>query len=116
MTSPLLDPQPKPTFVSLAVFVFVVHIAISVLVWFSGGDERPLDVPEFAFKALFLPVYLLITSSFYRDLSESVSVSLFFLCWLLSAVLWSFLVAGLVVALQRFRTKSSNQTLQPTAG
>jgi hypothetical protein len=121
VTSPLLKAQPKRTFVSLAVFVFIAHTVISVLVWFSAGDERPLEISESMFKLLFFPLYLLITSSFYHDLPyrnlpESLSGTIVFLCWLLSAVLWSVLIAASVVAVQRLHTKSSNQTLQPTAG
>jgi len=113
MTASLLGKQPRSTFLSVAAFVFVVHLLITFLIWL-GAAESDVETTGLAAMALVFPLYFLQT---YVDFSSDklAAVVVIFL-WLFSALVWSVLVAGLVAALQRLRIKSSNQELQPTAG
>jgi hypothetical protein len=113
MTASLLGKQPRPTFLSLAVFVFVVHLLITFLMWL-GSPESDVETTGLVAMALLFPLYFLQTYvDFSSDTLAAVAVIFF---WPFSALVWSVLVAGLVATLQRLRIKSSNQTLQPTAG
>jgi hypothetical protein len=115
MTSALLDQQPRPRFWSLAIFVLLIHLALTSLILFAGQDEQGLEISQIVFAALLPLIYLIVRFSVQPYLSDFVFSCLFLLCWLTSAVLWSGIVAGSVVALQRLKAKSSNQSLQPTA-
>ena len=112
MTASLLGKQPRSTLLSVAVFVFVVHLLITFLMWL-GSPESDVETTGLAAMALLFPLYFLQT---YIDFSSDTlaAVAVIFL-WLFSALVWSVLVAGLVAALERLRIKSSNQALQPTA-
>src|SRR3954462_6084225 len=112
MTTPTVDALRKSTFVSVAGFVLFAHLVLTFLLWLGGGDGELSDTAEVAAKALLFSGYLLLP---YIDFSsDALAFSCAIACWLLSAVLWSAVIASLVIACQRLHTKSSNQALQPT--
>ena len=114
MTTPIVETLRKPTFLSVAGFVFFAHLVLTFLLWLGSGDGELSGTAELAAKALLFPGYLL--SPYIDFSSDALAFSCAIACWLLSAVLWSAVIAGLVMACQRLHTKSSNQALQPTAG
>ena len=96
MTASPVLPKERPTFLSVALTVFVAHLAFSLLLWFSGDHGELSNAATVALKILLFPVDILFANP--RQLSDIVSLWVLIASWVLSGVLWSMLVAGSVWA------------------
>ncbi len=88
---------------SIALAVFLVHVALSFLLWFSNDHGELSDTANAALVALLFPLYIVFAHP--PDLPDSLSLLLLIAMWLVSAVMWTTIVVGLLWAFRKARAK-----------
>jgi hypothetical protein len=92
-----------PSIKSLAATVFFVHIAFSLLLWFSNDHGEVSGPAGAALVALLFPLYIVFLHP--PDLPNSLSLLLLIVMWLISAVMWTAAVVALLWVFRKARAK-----------
>jgi len=92
-----------PTIKSLAITVFVTHLVFSLFLWFTA-DHGELSSPAAGVLiAMLFPLYIVFTHP--PELPDALSLVLLMVMWLVSALMWTAIVVGLLWAFRKARAK-----------
>jgi lipopolysaccharide export LptBFGC system permease protein LptF len=103
MSESVAPANEAPATRSIALAVFLVHIAFSLLLWFSNDHGELSDTANAALIALLFPLYIAFAHP--PDLPDSLSLLLLIAMWLVSAVIWTGIVITLLWAFRKARAK-----------
>jgi hypothetical protein len=103
MSEPTAAGNECPTMKSVAITVFVAHLALSLLLWFSADHGELSGTTADVLVAMLFPLYIVFACL--PDLPDALSLCLLIVMWLVSALLWTGIVVGLLWAFRRARGK-----------
>ena len=103
MSESVTQANELPTTKSLAIALFVAHLAFSLLLWFSADHGELSSAAGSTLMVMLFPVYIVFAHP--PDLPNALMFALLVVMWLVSALTWTAIVVGLLWAFRKARAK-----------